>query len=91
VNEFVAGEFIPLRPARVVAEPHLDCPICRDEALPARVLAVDAATNMATLSTGCGESEAALDLLDGVRVGDVILVHLGVAIARLNEGDVADE
>ena len=83
--------FIPLRPRRVVAEPHLDCPICRDEALPGRVLSLDSATNTATVKTSCGESEVALDLVDGVCVGDYLLVHLGTAIAKLNPADILED
>jgi hydrogenase maturation factor len=83
--------FIPLRPRQTAVEPHLDCPICRDEALPGRVLALDTEANTALVKTGCGETEVALDLVDGVCVGDFILVHLGTAIAKLNPVDVIED
>ncbi|MDQ3815334.1 MAG: HypC/HybG/HupF family hydrogenase formation chaperone [Armatimonadota bacterium] len=71
-------------------EPHFDCPTCRDEGLPARVLVVDEAANLATVQMDGGEREVALDLLDGVRVGDYVLVHLAMAIAKLNPADVSE-
>jgi hydrogenase expression/formation protein HypC len=81
---------IPLRPKRTIYEKHLSCPTCKDEGLPARVLSVDAATNLATVRMEGGEREVALDLLDDVQVGDFILVHIGTAIARLNPADVIE-
>ncbi len=83
--------FIPLRPTRTVVEPHMDCPVCKDEALPARVLTLDAEASLATVLTACGEREVALDLVDDVHAGDYLLVHLGTAIAKLNPEDVAED
>ena len=79
---------LPLRPT--CSEPHFSCPTCRDEGLPARVLSVDEATNTATAQTEGGEQEIALDLLDGVQVGDFVLVHLATAIAKLDAADVVE-
>jgi hydrogenase assembly chaperone HypC/HupF len=69
---------------------HFHCPTCSDEGLPARVLRVDAATNMARVQLENQESEVALDLVSDVRVGDFVLVHLDVAIAKLNASDVVE-
>lgn len=82
---------IPLRPKSNIDEPHFSCPTCRDEGLPARVLTVDETTNIATVRMDEGESEVALDLLDDVRVGDFVLVHLATAIAKLDAADVVEE
>ena len=71
------------------------CSICGDEALPARVLSVDARTRTASvafLADGIaaagrggfgGVIAAALDLVDGVAAGDVVLVHQAFVISRV--------
>lgn len=68
-----------------VCFPGLDgyCALCADEGAPGRVLAVYPTTAMALVDINGASSEVAVDLLDGVAVGDTILVHLGFAIARL--------
>ncbi len=81
----------PFHAKQDVDEPHFSCPMCRDEGLPARVLTVDEATNLAIVQLDGGQREVALDLLDDVRVGDFILVHLETAIAKLNPADVMHE
>ena len=83
--------FLPLRPSHTIEEPHMDCPVCKDEALPARVLTLDVEANLATVMTACGEREVALDLVDDVQTGDYLLVHLGTAIAKLNPQDVIED
>ncbi|MEP7199999.1 MAG: HypC/HybG/HupF family hydrogenase formation chaperone [Chloroflexota bacterium] len=70
---------------------YFSCPACKDEGLPARVLAIDERTRVATAQLNGGESEVALDLLDDVRVGDFVLVHLDTAIAKLNPADVVED
>ncbi len=72
-------------------EPHLHCALCADEGLPARVLRVDEMTNLAVAQLENEQREVALDLLDGVQVGDFVLVHLDVAIAKLDAADVMSE
>ncbi len=84
-------EFIPLVPKRTPHEPHFSCPTCKDEGLPARVLEIDTAANLATVKLDEGERQVALDLVDDVGVGDFILVHLDTAIAKLNPQDVVEE
>ena len=70
------------------------CAICGDEALRARVLSVDGRfdhAEVAVLRRGSGAGSAsagarltvALDLVDGVAVGDVVLVHQGFVITRV--------
>ena len=79
------------REPRTPNEQRFSCPACKDEGSPARVLRIDAAAHSALVQMSGGEQEVALDLLDGVRVGDFILVHLDTAIARLNPEDVVEE
>ena len=64
------------------------CPLCSDEGLPGRVLTIE--NNTAIVKTASGEQEVALDLVDDVKVGDFVLVHLDTAIAKLNPADVVE-
>ena len=68
------------------------CALCGDEAIPARVLDIRTGLGVATvtmLATGVAspavgaEVDAALDLVDDVAVGDIVLVHQGFVISRL--------
>ena len=70
---------------------HFSCPACKDEGLPARIVALDTALNMARVQTNDGEREVALDLLDDAQVGDFVLVHLDTAIAKLKAEDIIVE
>lgn len=57
------------------------CATCGDVAIPVRVVRLDVAC--ATVEDRLGEqAEVAVDFVPGVREGDVILVHMGVAIGR---------
>ena len=60
------------------------CSICGDVAEPRQVIAVHGDTATARDARGA-ESAVAIDFVPGVRPGDVILVHLGVAIVRRSE------
>ena len=62
------------------AEGH--CSICSDEGIPGQVLALRP-FNMALLEMPTGEQEVAIDLIDNVQIGDVLLIHIGFAIARI--------
>jgi hydrogenase maturation factor len=70
------------------------CAICADEALRARVVTVDGGTDTAdvfVLDGGAGAGYAAagarltvaLDLVDDVAPGDLVLVHQGFVISRV--------
>lgn len=61
------------------------CITCSDEGVEGRVLALRG-DDLAEVEVEGEAREVATELLDGVAVGDVLLVHAGVAIARL-EGD----
>lgn len=62
------------------------CITCSDEAEEGRVLALRG-DHLAEVEVEGEAREVATELLDGVAVGDVLLVHAGVAIARLEGGD----
>lgn len=58
------------------------CLTCSDEAVAARVTARDGAE--ATVALPSGEEErVALDLVPDAAVGDLLLCHAGIALARL--------
>ena len=61
------------------------CHLCGDEAVAGRVIGIDADTRTATVAFESGTATVAVDLVDA-RVGDRLLVHLGFAIQRLDEG-----
>jgi len=54
-------------------------------ALPAKVLAIDAMTDMAIVSLGEVRKEVSLALVDDVRVDDFVLIHVGYALNKLSE------
>ena len=80
--------FAPMSPLATFCEPdaHGRCLTCSDEALPARVRQVnDAWTAVADVN---GQpTEIDVSLVDDVAVGQVVLVHGGVALGRLETGD----
>ncbi len=63
------------------AEGH--CITCSDEALTARVVHVDEQTGFASVTIEDTPDEVDITLLDEVAEGDLLLVHGGVAIARV--------
>lgn len=71
-----------------------ECAVCGDVALPARVLEIRSGQRLATVALLAGKSadtytpldtvlETALDLVDGIAVGDLVLVHQGFVISRV--------
>lgn len=60
------------------------CITCSDEALPARVLAVDQAAALATVMVGDETTEVDISLVDEVMPGDTLLVHGGVALGQMD-------
>lgn len=66
-----------------IPDEHGHCAICSDEGIPGRVLALQP-YNMALLAMPTGEQEVAIDLVDDVQIGDELLVHVGVAIAKIS-------
>ncbi|QWF72214.1 HypC/HybG/HupF family hydrogenase formation chaperone [Methylomonas paludis] len=56
-------------------------------AVPAQIIAIDSATDMATASLGNVRVAVSLALVDDVQVGDYVLVHVGYALTRLDEAE----
>jgi hydrogenase maturation factor len=59
------------------------CVTCSDEALPVRVIRVDAESGLALVEVKDTTEEIDVTLVDEVVPGDVLLVHGGVAIGHL--------
>ena len=58
------------------------CLTCSDEAVAARVTAREGVEATVALPTG-EEERVALDLVPEARLGDLLLCHAGIALARL--------
>ena len=69
------------------AEGH--CITCSDEALQVHVLHVDEENGLAQVTIHETSEEIDITLVEGVAPGDVLLVHGGVAIARVEEANNA--
>lgn len=54
-------------------------------ALPARVVAIDDATDMATVALGEVKREVSLALVEDVNVNDYVLIHVGYALNKVSE------
>ena len=59
------------------------CVTCSDEALPARVLSVDHDAGLALVTTNDTTLEVDISLVDALTADDRVLIHGGVAIAKL--------
>jgi hypothetical protein len=59
------------------------CVTCSDEALPAKVLHVEQAMGLALVMLHDTTTEVDISLVDEVAPDDLLLVHGGVAIAKL--------
>ncbi|MEW7976669.1 MAG: HypC/HybG/HupF family hydrogenase formation chaperone [Candidatus Sedimenticola endophacoides] len=53
-------------------------------ALPARVVALDMDADMATVALGEVRKEISLALVEGVAIGDYVLIHVGYALNKLS-------
>jgi D-sedoheptulose 7-phosphate isomerase len=65
------------------------CITCGDVAVEARVIAVRNGT--ATIEKNGAREDVAVELVEGVEVGDVLLCHAGVALEKLPRRDAAPE
>jgi hydrogenase maturation factor len=70
--------------------PEIGCITCGDEGVAMRVLRLDAPHALAVCVDEQGSTgEVDLGLVAGVEPGDAVLVHAGVALARLEPEPVA--
>ncbi|GIV98154.1 MAG: hypothetical protein KatS3mg057_2811 [Herpetosiphonaceae bacterium] len=60
------------------------CAPCADEAQPARVLRSETEAGLALVELAGARVEVDISLLDDVYDGDLILIHAGVAIGRVD-------
>lgn len=74
--------------AGVRSDGEAGCHVCGDVGVPGIVRALDSTAAMATVEMEGETCAVAVDLVDDLKVGDVILVHAGVAIARVEAGEV---
>jgi D-sedoheptulose 7-phosphate isomerase len=65
------------------------CITCGDVAVEARVVAVDEGT--ATIEKDGAREEVAIDLVEGVEVGDMLLCHAGVALEKVPGSTAIEE
>ena len=54
-------------------------------ALPGKVLAIDEATEMATVAVDQVKVDVSLALVDDIELGDYVLIHVGYALNKLSE------
>lgn len=54
-------------------------------AIPARIVEIDAATDIAQVSLGGVRKEVSLALVNDAQVGDYVLIHVGYALNKLSE------
>ncbi len=75
-------------PRGVVCDHTRGCVTCGDEAVPVRVVLVDEAQALATCVDDAGRrSVVEIALVDRVHDGDLLLVHAGAALTRLEEAE----
>ncbi len=53
-------------------------------ALPARIVAIDDGTDMATVALGEVKKEISIALIEDVAVGDFVLIHVGYALNKID-------
>ncbi len=53
-------------------------------AIPARVVSIDTASDMATVDLGGVQKTVSLALVEGVQLDDYVLVHVGYALNKLD-------
>ena len=56
-------------------------------AVPARVVAIDASTDMATIALGEVKKDISLALVEDVAVDDFVLIHVGFALNKISPAE----
>jgi hydrogenase maturation factor len=82
-------ELTPVSNASCELDAEGHCITCSDEALHVRVLSIDQENGVALVAVDDASEEIDVTLVDHVEAGDILLVHGGVAIARVDEADNA--
>jgi hydrogenase expression/formation protein HypC len=58
-------------------------------AIPGKVVAIDEAADMATVSVGNVKKEVSIALVEDVSVDDFLLIHVGYALNKISEEEAA--
>ena len=58
-------------------------------AIPGKVVEIDTATDMATVSVGNVRKAVSLALVEDVSVDDYVLIHVGYALNKISEEEAA--
>jgi hydrogenase maturation factor len=82
-------EMTPIEDVSCALDGEGHCITCSDEALHVRVLYVDDKLGLALVTIDGMEEEIDISLVESIATGDVLLVHGGVAIARVDEANNA--
>lgn len=53
-------------------------------AIPAKIVTIDSASDMAMAAVGEIQKEVSLALVENVKVGDYVLIHVGFALEKLD-------
>jgi hydrogenase maturation factor len=85
----VKPEMAPIEEVSCALDGEGHCITCSDEALHVRVLYVDDDNGLAQVTLDGAEEEIDISLVENIAPGDVLLVHGGVAIARVDEASNA--
>jgi hydrogenase expression/formation protein HypC len=59
-------------------------------AIPGKVVEIDEATDMATVSVGNVRKEVSTALVEDVALGDYLLIHVGYALNKISEEEAAN-
>ena len=82
-------ELAPIKDVSCALDGEGHCITCSDEVLQVRVLYVDDENGLAQVTLNGAEEEIDISLVESIAPGDVLLVHGGVAIARVDEASNA--
>lgn len=58
-------------------------------AIPGKVVAIDEAADMATVSVGNVKKDVSIALVEDVGLGDYLLIHVGYALNKISEEEAA--
>jgi hydrogenase maturation factor len=82
-------EMAPIEDVSCALDSEGHCITCSDEALEVRVLYVDYENGLAQVTLNGAEENIDISLVENIAPGDVLLVHGGVAITRVDEASNA--
>ena len=58
-------------------------------AIPARIVSIDEATDMATVTLGNVKKDISIALVEDVKVDEYVLLHVGYALHKISEEEAA--